>query len=132
MMDKRLYRDQKHNLTPETEAEGGLPAESPSDPTKVNDRLVSTTDPEAAVVRQGNTEARPRYKSHRKKRGMPLLVISKVALASDNGVSNATMIEKIDSPTRRTPLPCESLLSEPQPPRAHLLILCRQITEPFP
>ena len=31
----------------------------------VNDRVVSTTDPDAAVVRRGNGESRPRYHHHR-------------------------------------------------------------------
>lgn len=62
---KRLYRDQEQKLTPEAETEDEIPAEASSDPTKVNAGLVSTTDPEAAVVRHGNTDSRPRYKSHR-------------------------------------------------------------------
>jgi transposase len=62
---KRLYRDQEQKLDPPAGANPGTPANPPSDPNKVNAGLVSTTDPEAAVVRHGNTDSRPRYKSHR-------------------------------------------------------------------
>lgn len=62
---KRLYRDQEQKLTPEAGEEDRTPVVNPSDSNKANAGLVSTTDPQAAVVRHGNTDSRPRYKSHR-------------------------------------------------------------------
>jgi transposase len=50
---------------------GDPPGQSAGEPEKaqryerVNEGLMSTTDPDAAVVRKGRGEARPRYKSHR-------------------------------------------------------------------
>ena len=38
---------------------------TPADYVAINDRVVSTTDPDAAVVRHGATPARPRYQHHR-------------------------------------------------------------------
>jgi transposase len=53
---KEAYQAQESKLSDTT---------TPADYVAVNDRLVSDTDPDAAVVRKGNDSARPRYHHHR-------------------------------------------------------------------
>jgi transposase len=55
---KKLYRKEEKKLE-----EGEENAEAHS--TGLNRGMVSTTDPEAPVVRHGNGDSRPRYKNHR-------------------------------------------------------------------
>jgi transposase/chorismate mutase len=53
---KAAYQAQESKLSGTT---------TPSDYEAVNDRMVSTTDPDAAIVRKGPDSARPRYHHHR-------------------------------------------------------------------
>ena len=64
---KEAYRAQEGKLewTEGPEAKEGEGQEGRSSYARVNDKLVSTTDADAAMVRQGKGESRPRYKHHR-------------------------------------------------------------------
>lgn len=53
---KAAYQAQESKLSDTT---------TPADYKAVNDRMVSTTDPDAAIVRKGPDSARPRYHHHR-------------------------------------------------------------------
>lgn len=57
---KQLYRREEEKLEEKKKPPIGNPNYRP-----VNEEVLSTTDPDAAVVRQNKGEARPRYKNHR-------------------------------------------------------------------
>jgi len=87
----------------EKEAEGGddpKPGGS-SGYQPVNDRLVSATDPEAAVVRKGKLMARPRYKHHRAVDDR-FGVITAVATTPGDVEENAKLFPLVEQSERNT------------------------------
>ena len=79
----------------------------------VNDRLVSSTDPEAAVVRKGKLMARPRYKHHRAVDDR-FGVITAVATTAGNVEENAKLFELVEQSEGHTERKVETVIGDQQ------------------
>ena len=113
---KAAYQAQEsklaHTLTP--------PAEG-----AVNDRMVSATDPDAAIVRKGPDSARPRYHHHRAvddARG----VITAVGTTPGSIPENSQLLEVIDRHQQNTRTPAQTIVADHKYGTAENFIACQQ------
>jgi len=104
---KRAYLREERKLEELGEEERGREPEDRGKPggssgyQPVNERLVSATDPEAAVVRKGKLMARPRYKHHRAVDDR-FGVITAVATTPGDVEENAKLFELVEQSEAHT------------------------------
>ena len=88
-------------------------APRPSDYERENKRLVSTSDPDAAVVRRGKMESRPRYKNHRvidDAHG----VITAVETTSGDVEENAKLMDLVEQHEANTEIKVAAVIADKQ------------------
>jgi len=91
----------------------------------VNDRLVSTTDPDAAMVRKGGSDSRPRYHHHRvvdDAHG----VITAVETTPGSIAENKKLIELIDQHQANTALAVETVVADHKYGTNENYVACQQ------
>jgi len=92
---------------------------------KINNQLLSTTDPDAAIVRKGRLEARPRYKNHRvvdDARG----VITAIATTSGDADENHKAFDLVEQHERNTDLVVRTVVGDTQYGTVANMITCAE------
>jgi len=90
-----------------------------------NRGLVSTTDPDAAIVRKGLQEPRARYKHHRAVDDC-CGVITAVETTAGDVEENAKLLDLVDQHQRNTTCPVETVVADKQYGTADNFRACRQ------
>ncbi len=91
----------------------------------VNDRLVSTTDPDAAVVRKGGGDSRPRYHHHRvvdDAHG----VITAVETTPGSIAENKKLLDLIDQHEANTAIAAETVVADQKYGTNENYVACQQ------
>ena len=91
----------------------------------VNDRLLSTTDPDAAVVRKGSQSARPRYQTHRvidEAHG----VITAVETTPGRIAENKRLLPLLDQHQANTGAPAQTVVADHKYGTTENFVACQQ------
>ncbi len=113
---KSAYQAQESKLTEST---------TPSGYVAVNDRAVSTTDPDAALARKGSEAARPRYHHHRvvdDARG----VITAVETTPGSIAENSKLLHLIDQHPANTQIAVHTVVADHKYGTVDNFIACQQ------
>ena len=91
----------------------------------INDRLLSKTDPDAALMRKGSGGSRPRYQNHRvidDREG----VITAVESTPGTIAENKKLMELVDQHERNTKLPVKTVVADDKYGTSENYVLCQQ------
>ena len=116
---KKVYEDQLNKLDEKDGGHLGAPYYEP-----VNDRMVSTTDPDPAMVRK-NGDSRPRYKQHRvvdNAKG----IITAVETTSGDVAENRELMGMIEQHEQNTGLAVVTVVADRQYGTAENFRACRE------
>ena len=98
---------------------------TPPDYVAVNDRMVSATDPDAAIVRKGPDSARPRYHHHRAVDDAHG-VITAVDTTPGSISENSKLMDVIDGHQKNTQTSAQTIVADHKYGTAENFIVCQQ------
>jgi transposase len=113
---KAAYQAQESKLADTTTPSGYL---------AINDRMVSQTDPDAAIVRKGPDSARPRYHHHRAVDDAQG-VITAVDTTPGSISENSKLMEVLDAHQKNTRTPAQTIVADHKYGTAENFIACQQ------
>ncbi len=113
---KKAYQAQESKLAEAT---------TPSDYDAINDRMMSTTDPDAPVVRKGGDSARPRYHHHRcidDANGVITALISTPGSIAEN----SKLLDLVQQHQSNTEIPAQTVVGDNKYGTAQNFVACQQ------
>ncbi len=119
---KKLYQGEENKLSEPLSVKDET-ADKKNYYEKVNDKLVSTTDPDAAVVRKGSLESRPRYKNHRVVDDT-CGVITAVETTPGDIEENKKAFELVEQHEKNTETKVETMIADTQYGTVENMITC--------